>query len=219
VGTDRGRDYGDTCVKLLLVAAALGRARRFQRRKLAFLRPLMLPLTLGLIGLAIFFRHRSSACCDDTSRSRAFWPLLLVAASFALFPVLLPGTAPVANSATGRLLQIDGITCESCATGLQAGLTANPNITWADVDYASGTPRIPADSAIPAKTKVLAAALWSVAARCEPCIAFCVGKARELGASEAEISDPCHRGRTGCVGEMWARKGLPERESDDCGCG
>ena len=65
-----------------------------------------------------------------------------------------------------------------------------------------------ADGEVPAKYKVLAAALWSVAMRCEPCIKFYVRKAVEHGATEAELGEFLAVGATmgGCVGEMWALK-------------
>lgn len=64
------------------------------------------------------------------------------------------------------------------------------------------------DGAVPARLKALAAMLWSVSARCEPCLAFYIRKALDLGASEAEIGEFLAIASTmgGCVGEMWALK-------------
>lgn len=64
------------------------------------------------------------------------------------------------------------------------------------------------DGALPAKTKTLAAALWSISARCEPCLKFYVRRAAQLGATEAEIGEMLGVAATmgGCVGEMWAMK-------------
>lgn len=64
------------------------------------------------------------------------------------------------------------------------------------------------DGVYPAKHKALAAALWGVAARCEPCLKFYIHKARELGASEEEFGEYLAVASVmgGCVGEMWALK-------------
>lgn len=64
------------------------------------------------------------------------------------------------------------------------------------------------DGALPAKVKALAAALWGISARCEPCLKFYILKARELGASEKEIGEilAVASAMGGCVGEMWALK-------------
>jgi AhpD family alkylhydroperoxidase len=65
-----------------------------------------------------------------------------------------------------------------------------------------------ADGAVPARFKALAATLWAVSARCEPCIKFYVQQARGLGATEAELGEFLAVASTmgGCVGEMWALK-------------
>ena len=64
------------------------------------------------------------------------------------------------------------------------------------------------DGVLPAKVKALAAALWGISARCEPCLKFYIFKARELGASEQEIGEilAVASAMGGCVGEMWALK-------------
>ena len=64
------------------------------------------------------------------------------------------------------------------------------------------------DGVFPAKHKALLAAVIAVSARCEPCIRFYVTKARELGASEAELGEFLAVASTmgGCVGEMWSLK-------------
>lgn len=64
------------------------------------------------------------------------------------------------------------------------------------------------DGAISAKMKALAAALWSISARCEPCLKFYILKAKELGATESEIGEILAVAAVmgGCVGEMWALK-------------
>ena len=64
------------------------------------------------------------------------------------------------------------------------------------------------DGVFPAKVKALAAALWGISARCEPCLKFYVLKAKELGATEQEVGEflAIASAMGGCVGEMWALK-------------
>ncbi|BDU22245.1 carboxymuconolactone decarboxylase family protein [Dyella sp. GSA-30] len=64
------------------------------------------------------------------------------------------------------------------------------------------------DGALPARQKALSAMLWSISARCEPCIVFYVQQAVTRGATEAELGELLAVASTmgGCVGEMWALK-------------
>jgi AhpD family alkylhydroperoxidase len=65
-----------------------------------------------------------------------------------------------------------------------------------------------ADGRVPARYKVMAAALWAVSARCEPCIRYYIQQAAKLGVTEEELGEFLAIGSTmgGCVGEMWALK-------------
>jgi AhpD family alkylhydroperoxidase len=65
-----------------------------------------------------------------------------------------------------------------------------------------------ADGVLPAKTKILMALLWSINARCEPCIGYYARRASEMGASEAEIGETLAVATTmgACVAETWAMK-------------
>lgn len=72
------------------------------------------------------------------------------------------------------------------------------------------------DGALPARVKALAAVLWSVSARCEPCIEAYMRKARELGATPQESGEmlAIASAMGGCVGETWAHKALATSASD-----
>lgn len=79
------------------------------------------------------------------------------------------------------------------------------------------------DGALPAKFKVLCSLLWSISARCEPCVKYYALKSRELGATEAEVGEICAVASTmgGCVGETWALKAFavykdPKMEETEC---
>lgn len=67
---------------------------------------------------------------------------------------------------------------------------------------------IHADGRFSAKVKVLAAMLWSISARCEPCVRYYAYQAREQGATEEEVGEflALAIALGGCVGEMWAVK-------------
>lgn len=79
------------------------------------------------------------------------------------------------------------------------------------------------DGKVPAKYKTLAAALWAVSARCEPCIRFYIQEAARLGTTEEELGEFLAVGSTmgGCVGEMWALKAFAayrDQNTGDASC-
>jgi AhpD family alkylhydroperoxidase len=80
------------------------------------------------------------------------------------------------------------------------GTTAHIQKMRQDVIYSDG--------AVPAKFKVLSALLWSISARCEPCVRWYAQRAASDGVSEQELGEFLAIASTmgGCVGEMWALK-------------
>ena len=64
------------------------------------------------------------------------------------------------------------------------------------------------DGKVPAKYKILAATLWAISAKCEPCIIFYIQQAKKHGVSKEELGEFLAVANTmgGCVGEMWALK-------------
>jgi len=64
------------------------------------------------------------------------------------------------------------------------------------------------DGVILAKHKILGSMLWSISARCEPCIKYYVAQAVKHGVTEQELGEFLALASTmgGCVGEMWALK-------------
>ena len=64
------------------------------------------------------------------------------------------------------------------------------------------------DGVISAKHKALAATLWGISTRCEPCLKYYILKAKELGATKEEVGEMLSIANAmgGCVGEMWALK-------------
>ena len=64
------------------------------------------------------------------------------------------------------------------------------------------------DGEVSAKYKVMAAALWSVSARCEPCVKYYAREACQRGVTDKEFAEfmAVATGMGGCVGETWAIK-------------
>lgn len=73
------------------------------------------------------------------------------------------------------------------------------------------------DGALSAKFKTLGALLWSISARCEPCVKYYALKSREHGATEEDIGEVCAVASTmgGCVGETWALKAFAAFKGTD----
>jgi AhpD family alkylhydroperoxidase len=77
------------------------------------------------------------------------------------------------------------------------------------------------EGAVPARTKALAAMLWAISARCEPCFKYYVQEAVRLGAAEAELGEFLAVASVmgGCVGEMWALKAFEAYKDLSAGAG
>lgn len=84
------------------------------------------------------------------------------------------------------------------------GTTAHIQKMRQDVIYSDG--------AITAKMKILAALLWSISARCEPCVRWYAQAAAKHEVSEQELGEFLAVASTmgGCVGETWALKAFSE---------
>jgi AhpD family alkylhydroperoxidase len=82
------------------------------------------------------------------------------------------------------------------------------------------------DGVLPARHKALAATLWSISARCEPCVEFYAAESKRLGATKEELGEFLGVAATmgGCVGETWAVKALHAfisagaRDADEPAC-
>lgn len=73
------------------------------------------------------------------------------------------------------------------------------------------------DGVFSSKIKALAATLWGISARCEPCLKYYILKAKELGATEEEVGEflAIASAMGGCVGEMWALKAYQAFKEND----
>lgn len=145
---------------LALGASAAGVAGFFEQW-----RPLFLGVTAVLLStgfyLAYFRKEKcapGSACATPRPGLQQFNRLMLwfaaaLTLAFAAFPKyaghFIGGNAPAAAlgevSGTTLELNIQGMTCEACASGLQETLRRVPGVRFAAVDYRSHTARLVVD--------------------------------------------------------------------------
>lgn len=124
------------------------------------------PYFLGLTGLLLasgfyflYFRKErcepGTACADPKQRLLRFnkgmlWFATVVVLAFAFFPdyvgfLLGKGNDNVVMTATtgeSRVFNIEGMSCEACATTLESGLSRLPGVARAKVDYGSRTAHV-----------------------------------------------------------------------------
>lgn len=147
-------------------ASAAGVSAFFERW-----RPLFLIVAVALLGAGfyvVYFRKATCAdgACEAAPRSRRvfsqamLWVAALLVAAFALFP-RYAGTvartfygsrgaddaAAVVTGAALHRFSVEGMTCEACATTLQADLESIDGVASAHVDYATKTAEVHSDAA------------------------------------------------------------------------
>jgi len=149
-------------------------------------RPVLLPVTFALLGLAFYFTYRKprattqpaggDACCAvpateskgepccPPARGRVstlkklnkvmLWVVTAFVLAFAFFPnyvgYLLGGgdTLAVRSDLDKVVVNIEGMTCEACAAGLQAKLAKIPGVSNASVSYEQGQAVVTADPSV-----------------------------------------------------------------------
>lgn len=147
-------------VLLAFGASAAGVAGFFEQW-----RPLFLGVTAVLLGAGFYvayFRKEKcatgSACATPRPGMQRFnrlalWLAATVTLAFAAFPKYAgyfiaggaPAAAPSEVSGTTLVLNIQGMTCEACASGLQETLRRVPGVRFAAVDYRSHAARLVVD--------------------------------------------------------------------------
>lgn len=125
-------------------------------------RPWLLGAAAGLLGLGFYFVYFREAKCTPGSAcavpnprvQRAnrilLWTAAVFTTAFALFPnyaglLLSRERAPAPAAAPGDItfvFQIEGMTCEACAAGLEPRLRTLPGVSAARVDYAKREARV-----------------------------------------------------------------------------
>jgi len=147
-------------------ASAAGVSAFFERW-----RPAFLVVAIGLLGAGFYLVYFRRAACVDGScaaapRSRRvfsqtmLWFAAVLVGAFALFP-RYAGTvartfygtrsantpAAVVTGATLHRFTVEGMSCEACATTLQADLERLDAVASARVDYATRTAEVYSDAA------------------------------------------------------------------------
>jgi len=154
-----------------VVAAALGLGAFGAGALFDSLRPYMLAATAALLGAAFYLTYRKKSgeqCADGTcavpsgqKRQRVLlWIVTAVIVPIAAFPyyagIFSGGTSmgattlaasPSTAGLTKVVFDVEGMTCEGCAAGIQATLSRKPGIAEAVVDYESKTARFAFDPA------------------------------------------------------------------------
>ena len=132
-------------------------------------RPVFLGATAVLLGVGFYAAYRQrpkpAAACDcPTPRAsraarRMLWIASVLVVGLASYPYLAAAlghetatgsAAPVANAATVRI-QIEGMTCSGCASGIASKLAKTEGVIKAKVSYADRSATVTYD---PAKTDV-----------------------------------------------------------------
>lgn len=127
------------------------------------LRPYLIALTAGLLLAGFSFLYLRSPRSDlgpaaavaarrsRRSRRATYWCGAALCVGFLFFPQygmpLLVGESTASLTAIDastqlREYQVSGMTCEGCATGLQARLDALPGVQVAEVDYPGEVARL-----------------------------------------------------------------------------
>lgn len=146
-------------------ASAAGVSAFFERW-----RPVFLVIAVALLGAGfyvVYFRKATCAdgACEAAPRSRRvfsqamLWVAVLLVAAFALFPNYagtlartLYGTHSADGSATAvtraalHRFSVEGMSCEACATTLQADLEKIDGVASARVDYGTKTAEVRSDA-------------------------------------------------------------------------
>ena len=131
-------------------------------------RPLLIGLTIALLGTAFYLSYRKPTAPETTDESTAsccsmepgpsrmqkwnrlvLWIVAPLALAFVLFPSYASAlisnsepTEPIPESAQVETLRIEGMTCEGCAGILERALTDIPGVVKANVDYESRTAEV-----------------------------------------------------------------------------
>jgi mercuric ion transport protein len=162
-----------------LILTAVGVSALGVSALFAPLRPLFVLLAAASLGAA-FYRHRAGSsscaaggrCGPDTAGGgrppARLWLASALVAMVALFPVYgdawLRGarSAPAAASDPRHglvLIEIAGMTCAACATGLERALAAVPGVRSAAVDWRTGIATVHTTAVEPPAPQALLAAI------------------------------------------------------------
>jgi copper chaperone CopZ len=148
----------------------------------ARVRPLFLGLCAVFLAAGFYLVYfRKAACAPDGTcavpdpkfqrfNRAMLWFATVAVAVFVFFPsyagFLLgernPSEILAPANMTTRLLRIEGMTCEACASHLAAGLRTVPGVHGVSVDYSAGLATVVVDAASPPTDDVLLQAVEKV---------------------------------------------------------
>jgi len=138
------------------------------------LRPWFLTLAALLLAVGFYFAFRAPAegeVCDTDSRSLArlskptLWISTVAVLALALFPsfagVAVGGSSELASATASEVveLQIDGMTCEACTSGVRDALLDVPGVIDAAVSYDEERARVRVRAERPPESAALVAAV------------------------------------------------------------
>lgn len=157
------------CCWLPLSLIAFGVSGGTMAAKFEASRPVLLPVTFALLGLAFFFTYRKpkvvaaaasggeESCGCPPEHSKGFtikrlnkimlWVVTVFVLAFAFFPnyvgFLLAGNGTAQVRADAERVEwrmtIKGMTCQGCAAHIQSELIEVPGVSEAKVDYEQGS--------------------------------------------------------------------------------
>ena len=122
-------------------------------------RPYVIPVVIVLLGVSFYYAYRKREVeCEDGSckmesvgkwNKIGMWVSAIVVVLLILFPYI--GFAPAAafdetaESSTEVTVTIEGMTCTSCAAGVERALAGEEGISDANVSYPEGSGTIKID--------------------------------------------------------------------------
>lgn len=160
IGTIISAIMASACCWLPLVLLAVGVSGAGIAATLETYRPLFMVVTFGFLGAAFYFTYRPKkaaaaaghdCCAPEPTGNRRFnmmalnkvmlWVVTVLAVAFLFFPSyvgLLFGTgdhAVVTEDMNWAVFQIEGMTCEGCATTVAQAIRQVPGVMAVEVSY------------------------------------------------------------------------------------
>jgi mercuric ion transport protein len=144
-------------VLAIVGAGSLGAFAAFEKYRSYFI-----GITALLLGVAFYFAYRKrEVLCEDGScqiqsagkwNKIGVWSATVIAALAIAYPYLAAKPSPASNAAfvpkASVVLNIEGMTCNACATRIQSTLTGIKGVHSASVDYETKKARVAYDSTL-----------------------------------------------------------------------
>lgn len=163
IGTLVSALMASSCCWLPLLLLAVGVSGAGIASTLEAYRPAFMVVTFGFLGAAFYFTYRprkaaddccADSCCPPAEQGRRItmmslnkvmlWCVTVLAVAFLLFPQYVgllaneDGTTVITADMNRAVFQVEGMTCEGCATTLAAALRDVDGVVAVDVNYETG---------------------------------------------------------------------------------